>query len=452
MRIVYGISGEGSGHSSRAREMMTHLQEQGHVVKAVSYDRGYRNLKDDFNVFETEGLSIASVDNKVSIVRTFTENLARLGDGVRRLRELRHECFKGFRPDVVITDFEPMTAYLARHYDLPLVTIDNQHRMRYMRYERPAHLDGDARVTETVIRALVPKPDVSLVTTFWFGEVTNERTFLFPPILRREVLELEPTVGEHVLVYTTSDFASLVPLLASCPRERFVVYGAQDEGPSRGSGSPGNIEFRGFSRDGFLADLASSKAVVASAGFTLMTEAIHLEKPMLAFPMAGQFEQELNALLLEDAGLGRNGRERHPEVLGDFLYRLPDYRAALAARPKDDHRAIHSKLDELLADDARLARAASIGNDDVGGHLQLHTAEAARAGGVRQLLLGSSAALVTPPRVLRRGLFLGCNSATRITSRCCQHRRHESASPHPESPLNGVLRSILPRIVIVYLR
>ena len=350
MRIVYGISGEGSGHSSRAREMMTHLQERGHEVKAVSYDRGYRNLAEDFDVFETEGLHIASVDNKVSIVRTFTDNLARLGDGVRRLRELRHECFKDFDPQVVITDFEPMTAYLARHYGLPLITIDNQHRMRYMRYDRPSHLDGDGRITETIIRAIVPKPDVSLVTTFWFGDVTNDRTFLFPPILRREVLEADVTEGEHILVYTTQSFAGLEPLLRSCPRERFRVYGADSEGAC------GNVEYRGFSRDGFLADLASAKAVVASAGFTLMTEAIHLGKPLLAFPMAGQFEQELNALLLEEGGLGRNGRDRHPEVLGDFLYRLPEYREALAKRPEDDHRAIHAKLDELLADDARLAR------------------------------------------------------------------------------------------------
>ena len=39
-KIVYGISGCGSGHSSRAREIMSHLQEQGHQIFGVSYDRG----------------------------------------------------------------------------------------------------------------------------------------------------------------------------------------------------------------------------------------------------------------------------------------------------------------------------------------------------------------------------------------------------------------------------
>ena len=39
-RIVYGVSGEGSGHSSRAREMAGHLVQRGHEVRMASYDRG----------------------------------------------------------------------------------------------------------------------------------------------------------------------------------------------------------------------------------------------------------------------------------------------------------------------------------------------------------------------------------------------------------------------------
>ncbi len=84
-RIVYGVSGEGSGHSSRAQEMMEHLEAQGHTIKAVSYDRGYQNLKDRFDVMETEGLHIASEDNG-KIERKLDELL---GDGCRLARRYR---------------------------------------------------------------------------------------------------------------------------------------------------------------------------------------------------------------------------------------------------------------------------------------------------------------------------------------------------------------------------
>jgi len=355
-RIVYGVSGEGSGHSSRAREILAHLIRAGHVVKVASYDRGYKNLAGDFDVFETEGLTLKSVDNKISVVKTFTDNVARLSDGVRKLRELRTKLFKEFRPDVVITDFEPMTAYSAGSFDVPLITIDNQHRMRYMRYPLPDRLRKEALVTESVIRLMVPKPDVSLVTTFYVGELKNERTFLFPPILRREVLELEARddeEGGHVLVYFTHGFETFHDHLRSLSRERFVIYGAGEDG------TEGNLTFKPFSSAGFLADLASARAVIATAGFTLMTESLHLAKPMLALPMKGQFEQELNALLLHDLRCGRNGREASLETIEAFLYRLPELRERCAALPPHDgNRGILEKLDELLAHDCAGARAA----------------------------------------------------------------------------------------------
>ena len=348
-RVVYGVSGEGSGHSSRAREMISHIQALGHEVKVVSYGRGYRNLECDFDVFETEGLHIATVENKVSVVKTFTDNLARLSDGVRKLRELRKVCFKDFGPDCVITDFEPMTAYLAGHYDLPLITLDNQHRMRYMRYRRPPHLAQAARVTETVIRAMIPRPDLSLVTTFYFGEVTNRRTRLFPPILRRQVLACQANAADHILVYFTQGFDSFLDILRSLPRERFHVYGTDREG------SEGSLHFLPPSQEGFLRDLADCKAVIATAGFTLITEALHLRKPYLALPMRGQFEQELNALWLEETGSGLNGREATRETVGNFLYRLPDFAAVLEERPRRDNTEIQNQLRDLLADNASQA-------------------------------------------------------------------------------------------------
>ena len=349
-KIVYGVAGEGSGHSSRAREMAGHLCDAGHTVRLASYDRGYQNLKDDFDVLEIEGLCIASGDNKVSVVKTFTENLKRLPEGYRTLQQLRRTLFKEFQPDCVITDFEPMTAYLANHYDLPLVTIDNQHRMRYVEYEAPPTLTVDSQVTKNIIRAMVPRPDVSLVTAFCDGQTRNDRTFVFPPILRRAVLEKQPAQGDHILVYLTSGYETFLELLGQFGRERFLVYGYNR------SDSIGSLTYKPPSRDAFLDDLASAKAVMATAGFTLISEALHLRKPYLALPMRGQFEQELNAYQLEQRGYGKRVLEPHTEAIADFLCHLPDYQKQLEQYQAADNRAIKAKLDELTADDCALAR------------------------------------------------------------------------------------------------
>lgn len=65
-KIIYGVSGEGSGHSSSAREMLSHLISRGHSVKVVSCGRGYQNLSDDFDTLRVAGLRIVSADNRVS--------------------------------------------------------------------------------------------------------------------------------------------------------------------------------------------------------------------------------------------------------------------------------------------------------------------------------------------------------------------------------------------------
>ncbi len=197
---------------------------------------------------------------------------------------------------------------------------------------------------------MVPRPDVSLVTAFCPGPTRNERTFVFPPILRREVLQLQPRDGSHLLVYVTQDFESLLEELRCFPRETFYVYGYDREG------CEGALHFRPFSKDGFLHDLAGAKAVIATAGFTLISEALYLRKPYLALPMQGQFEQQLNAFQLEQLGYGKCAPRASAETIGDFLYRLPEYRTRLQQYQPGENREIKAKLDELLADDGRLAR------------------------------------------------------------------------------------------------
>lgn len=196
---------------------------------------------------------------------------------------------------------------------------------------------------------MVPRPDASLVIAFAASEVRNDHTFVFPPILRREVLDAKPTTGDHTLVYLTSGFESLLDVLKGFSREKFYVYGYDK------SDVDGVLHYRPFSTAGFLNDLAGAKAVIATAGFTLISEALCLRKPYLAFPMRGQFEQQLNAYQLEELGYGKNGQAATAEAIGDFLYRLPDYRAKLADYRSGDNSAIKAKLDELLADDCRLA-------------------------------------------------------------------------------------------------
>ena len=347
-KIIYSLSGEGSGHSSRSREMITHLLKMGHTVKVASYNRGYSNLKNDFDVLEIEGFSIISEDNKVSIGKTFAQNFNTIWDRYEAITVLKKKYFREFKPDCVITDFEPMAAYLANELDVPLITIDNQHRMRYMDFPCPLEWKAEAVFIENLIRAMIPRPCISLVTTFYFGEKRNNRTCLFPPILRQSVIDAKPTTGDYILVYATQEYDTLIDYLKTYKRENFIVYGFNTDKVEE------TLTFKSFSREGFLNDLACCKAVIATAGFTLMTESFYLGKPFLALPMKGQFEQVLNGLMLDELKYGKCALDLVRDNISAFLYDIPEYAEKLKSYEHKDNSAITEMLDSILADDCKV--------------------------------------------------------------------------------------------------
>jgi uncharacterized protein (TIGR00661 family) len=346
-RIVYGLAGEGSGHAMRARVVLGHLVRAGHELKVATSDRGIAALAKEYDVTPVEGLSIAARDNRVSVLRTLARNVQKLPRGARSAREVRAKLFEQFRPQLVISDFEPLTAHLALRERVPLVTLDNQHFQRYVEHEHAPGLTREARTTLTIVRAIVPRSQRSIVTSFLPGKPRNERTFVVPPILRPEILAARPSRGEHVLVYCTQVYESLIDDLRSLARVPFRLYGFERAGKDK------NLEFKKFSAEGFLADLAGARAVIATAGFTLLGETLHLGKPLLALPMKGQYEQELNSYLLGRSGWGRDGRNATRETLGDFLFRLPEYEAALESYARQDNSRTFGVLDAAVRELAR---------------------------------------------------------------------------------------------------
>ena len=72
--ILYGVNGEGGGHSTRSKEVLTHLQKQGHTLHVASFDRGLQNLRDEFDVTEIFGFRFAYVNNRVRYKRTIAKN------------------------------------------------------------------------------------------------------------------------------------------------------------------------------------------------------------------------------------------------------------------------------------------------------------------------------------------------------------------------------------------
>ena len=340
--ILYGVNGEGAGHSTRAKEVISHLMERGHAVQVVSFDRGLANLRKDFEVTEIFGWQLAYVNNQVRYRKTVARNLLtarRAAASVSLLKNLIDE--KGI--DLVVTDFEPLSCHAGRRKHLPVIAIDNQHCLTNTDVSYPKEYRRDAGAAKIVTRLMVPGANAYLTLSFFEAQVTRPNTFLFPPILRECILKAKPRVGDNILVYATSPAPALEKLLASV-RCSFVAYGFGREGQQ------GNVLYKKPSLDGFLADLISAQAIIANAGFSLVTEALHLGKPYLAVPVEHQFEQVFNAYWLKKMEYGTFWDELNKERVESFLYNLPNYREKLAGYSRQGNAALFGKLDALITE------------------------------------------------------------------------------------------------------
>jgi len=339
--ILYGVNGEGAGHSTRAKEVLTHLVAQGHAVHVATFDRGLQNLKRDFEVTEIYGFRFAYVNNRVRYKRTIAKNLVTVPEAAKSISRLK-DLVDTWQINLVITDFEPLTCHVGHRKNIPVISIDNQHCLTNAVVSYPKQYRGDAAAAKLVTRFMTPRANAYLVISFFSAPIRKRNTFLFPPLLRQDILDAKTTQGEHVLVYVTSPAPALGTLLSSV-RCSFIAYGFGREGRE------GNIVYKQPSLDGFFADLTSARAIVANSGFSLVTEALHLGKPYLAVPVSHQFEQIFNAYWLEKSGYGACWENLNKERVESFLYNLPHYREALASYPRQGNGAVLSKLDALIA-------------------------------------------------------------------------------------------------------
>ena len=353
MKILYGVVGEGMGHAIRSSVVIDHLLQEGHEIHIVVSGRAYDFLMKRFEgavgVTEIWGLTMVNVDNELRHMRTAAENImgARMGlpGNVRRYFEVLEE---EFRPEVVVSDFETWSWLFGKVHRLPIICIDNIQIINRCWHEGAilTGFDKDFLITKSVVKARAPRASHYLITTFFYPKVRKKRTTLVPPILRESILEAQPVDGEHLLVYQTSEsFDALVDTLRALDRP-CKVYGLRRD--LIGDEIDGNITFRPFSEEGFVDDLRSCAGVIASAGFTLLGEALHLGKPYLATPVRKQFEQVLNARYLEVLNYGMYDERLDAPMIEAFVNRLPRYREALQRYPRQDNSKLFAELDDLL--------------------------------------------------------------------------------------------------------
>jgi uncharacterized protein (TIGR00661 family) len=135
-------------------------------------------------------------------------------------------------------------------------------------------------------------------------DLPERRIRIVPPLLRRAVLEMEPTDGRHLLAYVLNPGYSdeLMQWHRSQSDQELHVFWDKVDAPPRFSPRAG-ITFHRLNDVEFLKLLGSCRGFTSTAGFESVCEAAFLGKPISLVPTGKHVEQLCNAMDAERAGV-----------------------------------------------------------------------------------------------------------------------------------------------------
>jgi uncharacterized protein (TIGR00661 family) len=352
-KIVISMAGEGRGHAARVRALTENLRERHEVVLLAPGD-AHAFLAPHYAGTEVRVREIPCLryHYRASGTIAFLGQLGRLVGQIEAL--LREEA-----PDLGITDFEPLLPRAARRLGIPFLSINHQHFLVVSDLsELPWWLRAHVSYMAPVVGAFHGGQRRTLVSSFYFPKLKpawEGRAEQIGVFLRPEVLAARPTNAGHLVAYLRRHAPdSAISALRECGRE-VLIYGLGAR-PAEG-----RLCFRPISPAGFVADLAAADALISTAGNQVVGEALHLGKPVLAMPEAGNYEQYINGFFLERSGAGVSVALPSLDAprIGAFLDRLADYRAAIRPERLNGLPRAIEVIEATLDETSRAAAAAA---------------------------------------------------------------------------------------------
>lgn len=303
MKVFYGVQGTGNGHITRARAIAKKLNDRQVDVTWLFTGRP----KDQF--FEMEpfgdwiwrpGLTFATEHGNIDYLRT-----ALCNNPVRFIQDLKQLDLKGY--DLVVTDFEPVTAWAARLQGIRTVGIGHQYAFGHQ-----IPIAGRDYLGLKILEYFAPATVGLGVHWHHFNGP------ILPPIIETRAPDSGQKPGKIIVYLPFEDIVDITRLLAPFAAFEFHVY--NPGGAVAADPATPHITVKGLSRQGFQLDFSDCEGVICNAGFELPSESLHMGKKLLVKPLHGQIEQLSNALALDQLKLAEVMHDLDPTVIERWLH------------------------------------------------------------------------------------------------------------------------------------
>lgn len=283
MKILYAFQGTGNGHVIRAQEIIPILKKYGSVDTLIS---GHQSqINPDFTIdFKHQGISL--LYNKIGGVSyrkiVLKNNFLQAAKTIKQIK-LDHY-------DLIINDYEPLTAWACKLRGLKILELSHQASMSFMETPKPPKKDFYG---ESVLKYYAPN---QYKIGFHFD---NYHSQIKKPVIRKKIRQLNLLKNGFYVVYLPSfSDENLIKILKQIPVE-WKIFSKYTKTLHKIE----NVSVFPIDEIHFLKYFESCEGILCNAGFEGPAEALFLQKKLFVIPIHRQYEQECNAFALEQMGI-----------------------------------------------------------------------------------------------------------------------------------------------------
>ena len=299
MKILYGIQLTGNGHITRSIKIITALKSAGFDVDIITSGTNSQ-LKLPFEIKKQfQGLSFFyNKKGGIDWIKTLLSLKLK-----QFLSDLKYDVSSY---DLVISDFEPVSAWSAKKYNKKSLGIGNQYSFRSKKTPRPFFKDI---FSELFIKYFAPCKEHIGINYEKYDE------FITLPIISDDFLNKRVTNKKFYLIYLPSMSSKFIS-------DQINTYGTGNwkvySPDVLKDVTDGIVKLKKLDKEKFSKDLLNCSGVITASGFSTTSEALVLGKKLWSIPIKGQYEQLCNAKALKKMGILT--KDLNNDTLFEWIY------------------------------------------------------------------------------------------------------------------------------------
>lgn len=326
--FVFAVQGEGRGHLTQAIATYEMLTARGHNVAAVMIGSSCRReipafvkekIKAPVITFHSPNFVTDKNNKSIQLGKTICKNLLQWKK-FRKSIQLIREVVDIYQPDLLVNFYEPLIGISSVFKKLNTRIVSAAHQFIYL-HPGFSFPEGGRKTDRYAIKKYTQLTargsDKLLALSFYpLQQQQYKNIIVSPPLLRKELFNQEVFTGNHLLVYILN--AGYMQDIINWHKKNpeVEIHCFTDSKSVKGKWRfDDTLCFHSLDDQKFLQLMASAKALVTTAGFESVCEAMYLGKPVLMVPVKGHFEQWCNARDGAKAGAGTYADEFNLDVV-----------------------------------------------------------------------------------------------------------------------------------------